>query len=927
MSRVEDLAEKFLSKGSNRREVKITELVKHFEKFECAGTPVFSNIGAFVNGKVATGDGKEVKIKDTVTNVEYGYYDRSTSDILFIIMELLAEYDELDIVVDDVAKLKEDPDLYYPLYTWDLNGGGENGPWVYRPESLVIPNDFTLEEIKELIQKVNMEDNPKVIIPVKEEYDANEISEFYGDQNVIIFSPSKVREKIVIPGFENIPKKEIACVSEMLDGNENNLLKAFISSLEDKLRSPKQADVDRDSLLTNYYKIILEIYYRISSGIKDIKYLYVDLVNKQFGASGLNTMLEILAVISVFKNVEIIFPEKFDSSLEQTFVNAICEINSGIVGSLPNRVVRALKMREALMSPMSVLIEDKILLNTKYYKGSLLGVRGNADCYVIPLRKLYTSIESRNFGTVGVLLSTVKKTSELQFTNSSSVSESECVHLVDPTFFNGEEGSQSIRFQNYGEYAALRKDIISKESEDNTPFPFPKDFSGTRENSFREVVFNEKKLQESRIIFEDSLLSQIEYGLIDIDGYERSSEEEDTSSKLRLTDWICNPNKEAVEAVRKFARDLFPSNSFEQEPNEELMVRRLLGIDLNSDKSPDFSSNKTITNFSHEVGQKQIEVDGAYRSIGRLKSSTHEQIEFYSALCSILSKYLSKELRPDGKRYNYVTVNDLMLGVKDLEGGGKELYIVFYPMRETYPCWINKGAAISVKNAELGIVFPNNLSINPDSKIIDNLMKAVISETKSALKDGSVSFFVDKDFIDFEIFMEALSKYDDTMVFSSDPNIVRVSVYNESEPRKALIDVLKESVEWEDKEKQQLLTLYFFATKYVGCKIKCLNELYEQKSMKLPGNISFEDLPSVMEWNTASYYNAIGSRNLDELNDIIPVSKSIDLCRVINPFGGVLRDDAVNPGKFTEGFEILKFLCMHKVGNNGTRQPINGEFK
>lgn len=935
MSKVDELADRFLNRGSKEREVTVTELVKHFEKFVCADTPVFRNIQNFLDGNVLSGDMKAVKITDSVSGIEYGYYDGSPSDIFFILMELLAEYDQIKIVVDSEEMLKLDPLLYHPLYTWDINGG-ESGPWVYSPKSLVIPNDFTLEEIEELIQKVNMEDDPVVILPVKEEFDANEISELYGEQNVKIFSPSKVREKISVPGFENIPKSKIAYVSELLNGNENKSLKAFIDALESKKNNPKQASSDGDTILSEYYKLILEIYYRLSSKIKENTYLYVDLVkgvkigdNKQFGDFGLSTMLEILAVVSVFKNIEIIFPDNFDPSLEQIFVNAICEINSGIVGSLPNRLVRVLKMRDALMSPMSVLVEDNILLNTKYYKGSLLGVRGNADCYVIPLRRLYSSIESRNFGKVGVLLSTVKKTSELQFTDSSKIHESDCVHLVDPSFFKSDENeSESERFQDYKDYDTLRKKIIENETADDTPFQFPRDFSGTSESSFREVKFSEKSLQESRIIFEDSLLSLIESGYIDIDGYNRASAVKDEDVQLRLTDWICNPDEKAVDVVRQFARDLFPANSFEQEPNEELMVRRLLGIDFNSNvKSSELSSNKNVMKFSNKVCQKQIEIDGAFRSIRRLESSTHEQIEFYSALCLILSQYLSKELRPDGKRYNYITINDIMLGVKDLKDGKKELYIVFYPMRETYPCWVNNGDAISVKNAKLGIVFPNNLSIDSDSEIIKNFMESVISETKTVLKNGNVSFYVNKDFIDFEIFMKALLQYDDNGVFNEEEDDIRVSVYNDPEYRNFLINKLKKSVEWENKDKQQLLTLYFFATKYVSCKIKCLNELYEQGSMSLSDKISFDDLPSVMEWNTANYYNAIGSRNLDELNEIIPVNKSIDLCRVINPFGGVLRDDTANPGNFTQEFENLKFLCMPKVGNNGTRQPINGEFK
>lgn len=933
MSKVDELADRFLNRGSKEREVTVTELVEHFRKFACAGTLVFGRIQDFLDGNILDWDMKAVKITDRVSGIEYGYYDGSPSDIFFILMELLAEYDQLKIVVDSEEMLKLDPLLYHPLYTWDINGG-ESGPWVYRPKSLVIPNDFTLEDIEKLIRKVNMENDPVVILPVKEEFDANEISELYGEQNVKIFSPSKVREKISVSGFENIPKSKIAYVSELLNGNENKSLKAFIDALESKKNNPKQASSEGDTILSEYYKLILEIYYRISSKIKENTYLYVDLVkgvkigdNKQFGDFGLSTMLEILAVVSVFKNVEIIFPDHFDSSLEQIFVNAICEINSGIVGSLPNRLVRVLKMREALKSPMSVLVEDNILLNTKYYKGSLLGVRGNADCYVIPLRRLYPSIESRNFGKVGVLLSTVKKTSELQFTDSSKIYESECVHLMDPAFIKYDE-NESERFQDYKYYDTLRKKIIENETADDTPFKFPRDFSGTSESSFREVKFSEKSLQESRIIFEDSLLSQIESGYIDIDGYKRDFEVEDECVQLRLTDWICNPNEEAVNVVRQFARDLFPANSFEQEPNEELMVRRLLGIDFNSNvKSSDLSSNKNVMKFSNKVCQKQIEIDGAFRSIRRLESSTHEQIEFYSALCLILSQYLSKELRPDGKRYNYITINDIMLGVKDLEDGKKELYIVFYPMRETYPCWVNNGSVMSVKNTELGLVFPNNLSIDNDSEIIKNFITSVISETKTVLKNGNVSFYVNKDFIDFEIFMKALLQYDDNEVFNEEEDNVRVSVYKDPRYRNVLINELKKSVEWENKDKQQLLTLYFFATKYVSCKIKCLNELCEQGSINLSDKISFDDLPSVMEWNTANYYNAIGSRNLDELNDIIPVKKSIDLCRVINPFGGVLRDDTANPGNFTQEFENLKFLCMPKVGNNGTRQPINGEFK
>lgn len=354
--------------------------------------------------------------------------------------------------------------------------------------------------------------------------------------------------------------------------------------------------------------------------------------------------------------------------------------------------------------------------------------------------------------------------------------------------------------------------------------------------------------------------------------------------KLVLHDWILNPSRESIEVISEYLNNIFAipnSDSEIRDTDYSILLRKVLGFDSLSN----FSSIYDTEEWNTGVTSSSSDFNGEIISKSRFSSYNYEKSEFYSSVCEIISSVLHNQ-EDNNSGYNYVTIHDLMLATAEV-GGKTEVYIVYCPLNPEIMWYVCETGSISSYTLET-----DKLSGIPDSLInIGSERNEVLSHYLENLNtlincDYEAVNYLKSD-EDKLTACDYISKIENSE-FSISEGANLMKLVTEIADSHNILEV-KTYLSEKDIELYRKLCLWFISTKFVGFNSEIPNEYPTNGS-----TYSSEEYGiTTLSYLYGDYYNVIGYENLNELESIISPEKHLKYCRIINPYGGVLRSGGI----------------------------------
>ena len=379
---------------------------------------------------------------------------------------------------------------------------------------------------------------------------------------------------------------------------------------------------------------------------------------------------------------------------------------------------------------------------------------------------------------------------------------------------------------------------------------------------------------------------------------------EGDEAKVVLHDWILNPSLESLEIVKKYLPIIIDAPNWEGNLEYEdftNLLHKILG----------FKDEEEYTKIFQCAEWSDIEVptttseSGISISKGSFKSVNYEKTEFYQGVCEMITSVLANESID-----RYVTIHDIMLATIE-QDGFTNLYIMYCPLNPEV-LWVSsenggiedgEGGEVSdlysVERDRL-IGIPDTLLIFNDSEesayLESNVDRMYYFDTSDF---GDLEKDTDKSELDKHKALDAKFRIDNSELMKK---LLNPEDFDRLEIQKAISEVMiapnildVSYIPEEYRDNYRKLCLWYISTMFLGFNstIPTIFQLGDK-------SIGSKDYGmTVMQYLYCDYYNVIGSENLEELATIISPDKHLKYARVINPFGGILRDGNIfaNPNK------------------------------
>lgn len=850
-----------LDRTSCEKEVlSFSELMQMFNKFEINSKKVGDELlsrGSVVN------DTQEKKFKVIYDGrVEY-YVDPNLRDIIDLCLWVLADGKLLECSDTHDSKLFE-----YMRDSIPGLFGYESECRKYFTSVLVIPDDFDIDnqDCLSYIDKIFWGSIDKVVIPGS--VDVETLVNILEDRKISV----QYKAKINIAFLSKDLKEEIDMVGGMSKVYDiNNLYEHFQDELDLLYESLIRFNaIDSSTLYTgsdslkvieNRYALAVKLYDYLDKDTKNFNYILIRLENNN--PLILTLIGSLCAVLCYFNSKKPIVD--LDSAIANHFQDMVIQVTRGDILSPYNSLRRLTKISEAIEQSLPSIYKSVLRKGDRRNPvNSLpLGLVNREQCYLFPLTMFLSYIGDKKLrcstGSDDLKILSLPKDKDIPLVISECTLDNITVH----------EGVK----------------LKLSDSE----------YSTTK-------LFNGKMIEHIKDTSDGTLLEDIKFKkdyVSDIFAHIGSNDIgfEGSGAKLTLHDWILNPTLSSLEVVENYLHNIIkaPNLNVNLEEDFSTLLHKILGFSNEEEYSEVFR----CVEWDDGLTAKTSVVNGVAISKSSFKSINYAKSEFYQAICEMITSVLASE-----GINRYVTIHDILLGTMEIDGS-TQLYIFYCPVNpeviwlssengefESYEdsesnkilsiekdwlCGIPDSMLIEYKSELLGRVYENsfmlsefdtsdfdNLKKNTDSSVLDRYL--TLNAKFRLLSDETLSDITLNDNISEEVQTQLIEK------ISESPNILDVSFI----PNDA-IDNYKKSCIW------------FIVTKFIGfnCNIPTLFEL-EEKTVG-----SQEYGLTVMQYLYSDYYNIIGSEHLEELATIVSPDKHLKYARVINPFGGVLRDRSI----------------------------------
>lgn len=816
-------------------------------------------------------------VEDNKIKIEFeedGYYcNCALGDILDTCILLLSKGKALRCDTVGSGELYE---YFHGLFPFMFSMSSYSVIPQYFKGTIIISKDFSLELNRDILKGIYWERIEKVIL--SETISTRDFLKEIKIYNAVILSKdnTSVSKKSIEEELESLDSEYISMDDVLIDFNDR--LKEFGKNCllfnQMSKNVPFSAYVNIRKNIESRYELVLEIYAKLCELGKDKKYLFINFNTTNVYI--LELIASLCAVYCNFNGVKAIMDEQHAGYT--FFEKTIFELNRG------NFIPPYLGYKRLLGIRRDLNNLDYSSIQPVLRKGGRsnlvvsypLGMTNSKPVYLFPLNMFISYSEDIKLSAVPAnnrpCLITVPRNKDI----SISIKDGK---LDDLSMY------ESVKL------FSMTKPLSDKLSDD--AIDYLKGALGSEElaNEFMQSVLV------------SDMLDYLDSGEISFEG---------GNGKLVLHDWILNPTVEAIDVVKNYLNSIFtlPNSEQEESYNSENFQNLLIKI-LGFSSEDEIDSIYDVTEWSTDVTSVVHNTDGATMSKSTFASTNYEHSEFYNSVCEMITSVLASS--SESQEYKYVTIHDLMLATANIDGQEK-IFVAYCPMKPEMLWYVNETGEFPCNTIEKG-----NMSC-----LTSNLVNL-------GSNDNELRFF-------FESINNMYSAQFDPINDLRDDDPYRVIAYdqlskifnfvsdksggfdlNSLSESDSVFDLYKYFSE-DELEFCKKLALWFISTKFIGfnCSIPTL---FPVKDSELPISRSVYKF-STLQYLYSNYYDVLGYENLEELENIISPQKHLKYCRVVSPYGGILRSEAfmLNP-------ELGRVFCTTpNPGVFDSYQYVNSRF-
>lgn len=874
--------------------VNFNELLGLLNKFRIDSKPLGDMLKAKITS-FTTSSGDKVKLCYE-SGAEY-FCNSNIIDIFELAIAVLST-EKLLVCIDDLE------DTLFKYLKDTIPSVFENSDSIpeFYETTLVIPSEFSESDCEEYLSKVLWGRINKLIVPGNVKL--NSVLSYIQNNNMVIHCKETFVQLTdsMKKELDSVQKDCVFNFSEVFDEYKDRLenLQSVFSELSQQDKTSRLTGPSSLNVVSGRYDLIVKMYHTLSIKASGVTHLLVS-VNTT-NPFVLEIIGSICATYSYFNNVKIIVDEKH--AIYPKIVSMIQDISRGDMLSPYVSLQRINNIRK-----------DVDLLNDSMLRGVLrngdrrnpvvslpLKITNDAPCYLFPLNMFIAYSGDKKMSSE----SSQGRYKILTLPQQKVID----IHIKECTLDNIPEYE--------GVKLVLPDDYTSKES------LFNSNMIEHLQYELKDTLVNDEKFRKS---YASIILEYLKKGDIGFEG---------SGAKLELHDWILNPSLKALDVIKDYLPVAMDSPNWDSSlDNREFgnLYHKILGFQNEEEyrylyKPGDWDDT--------EVADSSVQ-DGIVVSRGTFKSLNYEKEEFYASVCEMITSILVNESDCLGNTigYKYVSLHDLLLATMEKDGV-KQVYVLYCPSN-------SKMLWLSTENGDLASILEESddtleiFSVEKDtlSGISDSLLNFSDVREMASYVGHNIDNLLDFDTKDFNSLELEVDKH---RVLDVKFNIQESEIYELSYSE-------DDSGESEEKLKQKVLNICkannvldvsYIPSEYrdLYCKT-CLWNI-STRFIGFPSNIpevfSFEEESGIV--NTSDYgitilqylysdnYNVIGYQNLEELATIVSPEKHLKFARVINPFGGIMRD-----GNLLSLPNKSKLFCTTgEPGSANLYQYINSRF-